>query len=109
MDPITLAKLWMVVKPVKRIKAWRKRKKGQPVDEVAEDFNSPREDVSMDSLKGALKSKLIWFGLAQAAYGIIQLWATGTLTVESVGPVLSGAITVWLRAVTTGSLADKAK
>ena len=53
MDPLTFAKLWLVVRPVKRIKAAlqrRKAKAGKPVDEVAEEFNSP-DEVPMDKLK----------------------------------------------------------
>jgi hypothetical protein len=55
MDPITFARLWMVVKPVKRLKQWRQKRKmeswraehGEPADEVAEDFNLPTGEVSM--------------------------------------------------------------
>ena len=110
------AKVWLLIKPVKRIRQWRTKRKmrswheehGGPPDEVAEPFNSTDEDVSMDALKGALKSKLIWLGLAQVVYGLVQLWATGMLTIESAGPVVSGAVTMILRAVTKESLAEKA-
>jgi hypothetical protein len=120
LDPVSwgqIAKLWLVVKPVRRIKAWRKRRKmaswleehGQPMDEIAEDFNSPTDEVVMgDAWKGAAKSKLVWLGIAQVLYGLFELWVNGTLTVESAGPIISGGITVWLRAITTQSLADKA-
>lgn len=62
----------------------------------------------MNAMKGALRSRLVWLGLAQIAYGIFNMWATGlAITPESVGPVISGAATVILRALTTGSLASK--
>jgi hypothetical protein len=118
LDPVSwgqIAKLWLFVKPVRRIKAWRKRRAmrswieehGQPIDEIAEDFNS--EEVAMSPVwKGAARSKLVWLGVAQVLYGLFELWATGSLTVESAGPVISGGLTIWLRAITTQSLADKA-
>lgn len=109
MDPITLAKLWLVVKPVKRIKERRAAKKAAAAAASVEGQFQYDEGASMEILKGAAKSKLVWLGLAQVAYGIVELWASGTLSAESVGPVLSGAITMWLRAVTTQSLAEKAK
>jgi hypothetical protein len=117
MDPLTVAKLWLLVKPVKRIRQWRTKRKmrswheehGGPPDEILEDFNSQPDEVSMDAVKGALRSRLIWLGLAQVVYGLVQLWADGMLTIESAGPVLGGAVTIWLRAVTKDSLADKAK
>lgn len=116
-----IAKTWMLVKPYKRIRnairqrrtrkamqSWHDEHGGLP-DEIVEDFHSqPDEDISMDTLKGAAKSKLVWLGVAQVAYGLFQLWATGMLTAESAGPVVAGALTVVFRAVTSKSLADKA-
>jgi len=56
MDAVTVAKLWLVIRPVQRIKAWRKRRqarKAMPVDQVPEDFNyQPDEDSSMNSAIG---------------------------------------------------------
>ena len=92
----------------KAMESWHEEHGGPP-DEILEDFNSQPDEVSMDALKGAAKSKLMWLGLAQIIYGLVQLWATGMLTIESAGPVVSGAVTMWLRAITTQSLADKAK
>ena len=117
LDPLTVARVWLLVKPWKRLKAWRVRRKarswseehGGPPDEILEDFNSPDEEVSMDALKGAVKSKLMWLGLAQVLYGLVQLWANGMLTIESAGPVLGGVLTMWLRAVTKESLAEKSQ
>lgn len=120
-DPLTAARLWLLIKPYKRIRnairhrrtrkamqSWHEEHGGPP-DEIREEFNSPPEEVRMDAVKGALKSRLIWLGLAQIVYGLVQLWANGMLTIESAGPVLGGAVTVWLRALTNESLADKAK
>jgi hypothetical protein len=106
-----------IAEGIKRLRARRKRKRMQswaeehdgPPDEILEEFNSQPDEVSMDALKGAVKSKLMWLGLAQVLYGLVQLWANGMLTVESAGPVLGGVLTMWFRAVTTDSLADKAK
>jgi hypothetical protein len=101
-----------IAEPFRRLRqrriAKRKARASRPLDEVPESFNVQPDEVSMDAVKGALRSRLIWLGLAQVAYGLVQLWADGMLTVESAGPVLGGAVTIWLRAVTTGSLADKA-
>lgn len=51
MDPVTVAKLWLVVKPWKRLRQWRTRRKmrswheehGGPPDEMLEEFNSTEE------------------------------------------------------------------
>ena len=86
-----------------------KRSAKNAADEVSEDFNSPADEVPMKALYGAAKSKLMWLGVAQVLYGLFELWANGTLSAESAGPVISGALTMVLRAITTGSLADKAK
>ena len=48
LDPISVAKLWLLVKPFKRFKAWRTRRKmrsweGHHLDEVAEEFNTEKE------------------------------------------------------------------
>lgn len=85
------------------------RRGEQPPDEVAEDFNSTDEVSTMNagSLKGAAKSKLMWLGFVQVAYGLFELWANGALTADSAGPVITGALTMVLRAITTESLADK--
>jgi hypothetical protein len=104
----TLVGLWLKYRPIRR---WRTRraKRAEHPDEIVEDFNSQPDEVSMDAVKGALRSRLIWLGVAQVVYGLVQLWADGMLTIESAGPVLGGAVTIWLRAVTKDSLADKAK
>lgn len=115
MDPVTFAKLWLIVRPVKRIKAWRTRRKmrswyaehGRPVDEVLEDFH-PVDEVSMDAVKGALKSKLVWLGLVQLAYSLFETWANGGLNAEAVSTAIAGAMTIVFRAVTSKPLADKA-
>lgn len=65
------------------------------------------EGVAMDAIKGGLKSKLVWLGIAQLAYSIFELWANGGLNAESASTAVSGALTIILRAVTTQSLAEK--
>lgn len=65
----------------------------------------------MDSLKGALKSKTIWFGMAIAALSWLQQALPGVegLSPEGVsivGSVIGFAI-LGLRVLTTTSLAEK--
>ena len=69
----------------------------------------PVEQVKMDSIKGALMSKLVWLGIVQIGYGLFEAWSSGTLNAESVSTAISGVLTIVFRAVTTNSLADKAK
>lgn len=109
MDLLTAAKLWMVIRPIRRWKERRKRGETVARDEVLEDFNSTEDEVSMDAVKGALKSKLVWLGLAQLTYSLFETWANGGLNVESVSTAISGALTIVFRAMTTNSLADKAQ
>lgn len=88
-----------------RAVARRARKAAQ--QELLLEVPKPEEVISMDAIKGGLKSKLVWLGLVQVAYGLFQLWATGALSVESAGPVVSGAFTMIFRAMTTQSLSAK--
>lgn len=44
MDPLTVARLWLLVKPVKRFRRWNQRRRGLPLDEVAEPFHSTDEE-----------------------------------------------------------------
>lgn len=55
MDPLTVAKLWLLIKPIKRIKERRKAKRA--LDEVSEDFNST-DEVSMDYKAFAVQAVL---------------------------------------------------
>lgn len=55
MDPLTVAKLWLLIKPIKRIKERRRAKRA--LDEVREDFNSP-DEVSMDYKAFAVQAVL---------------------------------------------------
>jgi hypothetical protein len=55
MDALNAVRIWLAVRPIRRIRAWRNRKKMQswlaehgPADEVLEDFNSTDEVVSMN-------------------------------------------------------------
>jgi hypothetical protein len=86
MDPVTVAKLWMLVKPVKRFKAWRAKRKGEPVLQGKKTYlgivitgvglvmgwlGFGSEDASTLSaqLVGALDQILTVGGLLFAAYG----------------------------------------
>jgi hypothetical protein len=118
MDPLTIARLWIAVRPFKRWKEHRLAKRAAenqatenvPAEAAPVTSSAPtlEEIETMNAMKGAMKSRLVWLGLAQIAYGVFNMWATGqAITPESVGPVISGAATVILRALTTGSLAEK--
>jgi hypothetical protein len=116
MDVLNAVRLWIAVRPIRRIRAWRNRRKmrswvqehGGPPDEIDESFFSDdAQEGDMDTLKGALKSKLVWLGVAQALYGLFELWTNGALTAESAGPILAGVLTVVLRAVTDKPLSAK--
>lgn len=91
-------------------RAAKKAARGErPADEGTAEFFQPDEEVSMDAIKGALVSKLVWLGIVQILYGLFEAWTSGTLNAESVSTAISGVLTIVLRAVTTSSLADKAK
>jgi hypothetical protein len=67
----------------------------------------------METLKGALKSKTVWFGMTVAALSWLQQFV-GTLeglTPEQVSLIGTGigSIVIWLRLVTNVSLTQKGK
>lgn len=66
----------------------------------------------MNSLKGAMKSKTIWFGMAIAALSWLQQAIPGVegLSPEAISIVgsLVGTVILALRVMTVESLADKA-
>jgi hypothetical protein len=67
----------------------------------------------METLKGALKSKTVWFGMAIAALSWLQQFV-GTLeglTPEQVTIIGSGigTVVIWLRLITNASLTQKGK
>jgi hypothetical protein len=64
--------------------------------------------MNMDTLTGALKSKLVWLGIVQVGYSLFETWASGGLNAEAVSTAISGVLTIVFRAVTNTSLADKA-
>jgi hypothetical protein len=91
-----------IAEGIKRLRQRRRAKRR------LRELGIPEEGVmDLSAVKGAAKSKLVWLGVAQVAYGLFQLWVTGTLSPESAGPVVSGALTVVLRALTNESLANK--
>jgi len=62
----------------------------------------------MDSLKGALLSKLVWLGVGEIVWGLAQVYlGGGVLTTESLTAAALGVITIIFRAVTDRPLADK--
>lgn len=64
----------------------------------------------MDTLKGAMKSKTVWLGVLVAALSALQSQLNNAgISAEQLGiagPIL-GAVMIWLRSISTGSLADK--
>lgn len=64
----------------------------------------------MATLAGAFKSKTVWLGLAVAVLSWVQTTLTTSLSPEDVGiaGTIVGGLIVWLRSLTTTSLADKA-
>lgn len=65
-----------------------------------------------DTILGSLKSKTVWLGLLVTILSWVQATVSGAALppeiVSVVGTVI-GALIIWLRSLTTTSLADKAK
>lgn len=72
----------------------------------------------MDAIKGALHSKTVWLmGIIPGVLGIIDMLTANSVVTSAIlalvpgfGPVLAflGALAVFLRAITTKPLAEKA-
>lgn len=64
-----------------------------------------------ETLLGAFKSKTVWLGLAVTVLSWVQQVVSGAALpaelVSVIGTVIGGLI-IWVRALTTKSLADKA-
>jgi hypothetical protein len=109
---IALIKAWLMLRPIRVIKALRAAKRARQraeADAAGGEFFDLDEGSRMNALKGAAKSKLVWLGLAQIAYSIFELWAQGTLSPQSAATAVSGGLTILFRAVTTQSLDEKGK
>jgi hypothetical protein len=61
MDPLTVAKLWLLVKPYKRFKAWRAKRRGVPV------FKGKLTYASLGTLFVALAATVLGDGVITAA------------------------------------------
>lgn len=62
----------------------------------------------MDALRGAFKSKLVWLGVLQEVWALVQLYlGGGELTTEVLTTAVVGALTIFFRAVTTKPLSEK--
>jgi len=103
LDPLTVARVWLLVKPWKRLKAWRVRRKarswseehGGPPDEILEDFNSPPdEDVMSEAQLSFLRGVLKWVSGALAAKGLIDLGDAAALQI-AVEALISGAVGIY--------------
>ena len=83
LDPVSVAKLWLLVKPAKRFKAWRTKRKmrswadhARPADEFSEVFTNRESPVLRGKLTYASVAALALAWLAER-YGV---------------PVLSGEV-----------------
>lgn len=65
MDPITIAKLWLMVKPIRRIRAIRNRRRARKGKPLIEDS---QEDFDM------LNGKKTYIGIAIAVVGFVMNW-----------------------------------
>ena len=65
-------------------------------------------DVTVDKLIGAVKSKTVWFGIAQLVWAAVQTYmGGGALTPEAISTLVTGIGTIFFRAITTESLQVK--
>jgi hypothetical protein len=99
--------VWRLAKPITRVKRAlnkRRARKGKPLLEI-------NQENDVKALIGALKSKTMWFGLAQAVVGAAAaFFETNLLPMLDGDPsalLVTAALTWLLRAVTTSPLADK--
>jgi hypothetical protein len=60
-NPVTVAKLWLLVRPVQRIKAWRARRRGETV------FKGKLTYASLGALFVALAATVLGDGVITAA------------------------------------------
>lgn len=110
-EPVSAIKagtfLWKLAKPITRIKRRlnkRRSRLGKPLLEI-------NEEGEVKALKGALKSKMMWFGLVQAIIGSIAAFAETNLVPMLEGDpsalLVTGIVTLGLRAVTDKPLSAK--
>lgn len=91
-------KLWLAIRPIKRLRRFREMRKIRKLS----------KELTMDTIMQSLKSKTVWFGIATEVWGLVQVFlADGTFTTEAFVSLVSGAIIVVLRAVTTKPLSHK--
>ena len=101
---IGAVRLWLAVKPVRRIRNLRERRrkrKGLPPLETTEE-----QDVQ--AIIGAFKSKTIWVAIVVEAWGLVQVFLEGgVFTRESVSALVLGILMIVLRSITNTSLSAK--
>lgn len=71
MDVVTAAKLWMVVKPIKRIKEARQRRKAA---RQGVEFSSEKIEYEVTEIEPMLKGKLTYTGILATAVGAMLGW-----------------------------------
>lgn len=118
MNPLLFAKLWMTIRPFHQLKLRREERRaaeaGLPtLPTPAITTEHPPEHVetvinAAAALVGAGKSKLIWLAVAQALYGLVQLYINdGALTAVTVEPFVTGLFTAVFRIYTGSTLSEK--
>jgi hypothetical protein len=86
--------LWLLIRPIKRIKEFRAAKKAAKATE------------ELMNLK-ALKSKTVWFGIIQLVFSAASAALAGGFTEEVILTLVTGTATILLRAVTDKPLSEK--
>jgi hypothetical protein len=111
MDPITLARVWLSVRPFHQLKLRRQARKAGEEVVSAQTEHAPEHVEAViataAAINGGARSKLIWLGLAQMGYTFLELWLNGTLSPETAAPAVTGLLTIVFRAMTGETLAEK--
>jgi len=117
MDPITFATLWFKIRPFHQLKQRREARRAAeaglptlPTPAVVTEHPAEHVEVVVKAaafLRGSATSKLMWLAVLQCGYGIAQLWIEGTLTKDSVEPIVTGLFTAVFRIYTGSTLAEK--
>lgn len=117
MNPLTFVQVWMAIRPFARLKERREARRaaaaGAPIVTAPEPIieHEPEHVEKVINaaafLRGSATSKLMWLAALQCIYGIAQLWIEGTLTRDSVEPIVIGLFTAAFRIYTGGTLTEK--
>lgn len=102
---------WVKHRPFsKEAKARRQSKRAARKAAKRGEFIQPVKESEMLSnlfSLGALKSKLVWLGIAQIVWSVVQAYLGGTFDAQTLSTAGSGILTILFRAVTNSSLSEK--